>query len=462
MIQYLRKIFSKRLTKPGIIFCFLIALFCQLLSFSSGSLHSNISIYDEAQHIDYSIHLAGGHVPVYGTELTDNTRRLIYCYPDAEGTTNGMPNVPAATSACTNNLVIPFNVPHGYNYEAQQPFLGYLPYAVAWDLLGLSSKNPSTQLVSLRLVNIFWAIVSFLSLMAIYRRFRPRLDVAISGILFLYLNPLALYSISYVTNDSSAIATGLFSVNLYYWLNERIAIQKRISTLFLYGSYGVILSLLRATYVLIPVLVLLGIITFRNKLSNYKILRYHQLIQLLLTISTTILYQLVIRFADTVSTATVLHVVNPTSVASPLTFQQVTSTISAVSGIFSVYWWPPPIGPFQNLIYSGPLIIFLFLCAGITLINLIHPIHLGESEDLMSAMAPATISTFFLFSLFFTFLYFVINQGAQWAPPRYLLPIFPFLLVPILNQLMTNKRFIFLFNTVGIVTLLSLIYTPFK
>ncbi len=444
------------------LFCFLIALFCQLLPLSSSSLHSSLSIYDEAEHIDYSIHLASGHLPVYGTKLTDRTRRIIYCYPDAQGTTNGMPNVPAATSSCTNNLEIPFNVSNGYNYEAQQPFLGYLPYAVTWNLLGLSSKNPSTQLISLRLVNIFWAIVSFISLMSLYRRFRPRLDVAIAGTLFLYLNPLVLYSISYVTNDSSAIAVGLFSVNLYYWLHERLDSQKRFSTLILYGSYGVILSLLRATYVLIPVLILLGIITYRNKLINYKVLRDYQLFQLLVTIMTTILYQIVIRFAGSVSPATVLRVVNPTSAALPLTFKQVTSTISSVSGLFSVNLWTPPVAPFQDLIYSGPLIIFLFLCAGITLINLIHPIHLGEKEDLMSVIAPVTISTFFLFSLFFTFLYFVINQGAIPAPPRYLLPIFPFLLVPVLNQLMTNKRFIFLFNVVGIITLLSLIYTPFK
>ena len=456
----MKKILSSEITVGGSIFCSFLLGFCLLLAFSGSSLFSNLSIFDEAQHIDYSIHLASGQLPTFGTKLTDTTRRIIYCLPDAAITTNGMNNISPPATKCSSSTNIPADVPHGFNYEVQQPPLGYLPYVAIWNIFNLGSKNPATQLLALRLGNVFWAAATILSLLLLYRRIRPQLNVAIAGVFFIGLNPLILFSYSYVTNDVPAVTLGLLAVNLLYYLIEKIDSGDRKKAIVLYCLFGILLSLFRTTFILIPMILLIGIFVNRRKLSNYKDLIRIHLIQLLLFFITSGIYQFVIRVKGTVSAQTVLHVVNPTSLAAPLTFNIVTSTISAATGVFNPYWTPAPGSPFALIQSSGPTIVFLFLCAGITLVSFIHPLHLRDNKDLVSVLAQPAVSSFFMFSIGFTLIYYLLNEGAQWAPPRYLLPAIPFLLVPALIQLKTNEKFLYLFNTVGIICLLSLHFQP--
>jgi hypothetical protein len=148
---------------------------------------------DELTHYDYVMNLDEGHIPRWGTLLQPDTTRLSYCLQAA-----------VAPPHCT----APPGFGVGYDYEAQQPPLVYLPYI----LTSNPSASPAAALRDARWGGAIWAgaaaalivalgVVEDLSLL--------RLMVVFAICL---LSPVAVSAEATVTNDSASVAAGLLGL----------------------------------------------------------------------------------------------------------------------------------------------------------------------------------------------------------------------------------------------------------
>jgi hypothetical protein len=199
-----------------------------------------LDVADEGAHYAYVVTLRAGHVPVWGDQLTPADRELMDCLvvvPAPPVRCGGKP-APASSYAAG-----------GYDYEAQQPPLGYLPFVLTAD----PGAPPKAAITDARHGGVIWVAVSGVLLL---------LFAAVDGLSLLalaallatcLLDPVFAYAAGTVNNDAAGVAAG--AVALLAWSLARRRPQ--------WGWWlgliaGVLIGLTKGTFVVVPFALLIG------------------------------------------------------------------------------------------------------------------------------------------------------------------------------------------------------------
>lgn len=153
-------------------------------------------IFDEAPHYDYVVALRGLYIPAWGDTMDQRTLRAAGCLGYEAG---------AAGNDCTKTRRNPdvFSV-KGYSYEAQQPPLGYVPFALA----ATPDAEPKAALAAARNGGVLWSSITaglLVGVAAVEGLSLLGLTVLLTTCL---LSPLHIYAAATVNNDAAAVASG--------------------------------------------------------------------------------------------------------------------------------------------------------------------------------------------------------------------------------------------------------------
>jgi len=436
--------FRTKISKYGLNQILIVAISMLILglglsnSLTSSVLNATLSPIDEAAHIDYSIHLASGTPPKWGDYITRATGKIVDCK------SNGLPPLPPAK--CSQP--VPTSTQYaagGYSYEALQPPLGYIPYAIAWNLLGLSDKSPSQQLLDLRLINWFWILMTVIEFGLFVLMMELTASVILGLVLFLGLNPLIQSSFSYVSNDSSSIALGMAGVLLYTKLTSALNRESiKHSQKYLYIGFGVILGLTKETLLAIP----LSFLVFSFLMPSttaLRSLRKIQALQLIAAIISGLGYQVFLLLISPVSAKVVYH-----TLLSPFTSAHISLSVleTSVQNIFTVL---------TNLNGIFPQLFFV-LVSGALISSLLISSTTIETADYFSMMLPSLGLVALLEMMANYFYLFFLGHYSFATPSRYLLPLLPLLLFVLVPVLVRNSVFVRFFLTIGFVALLFQVF----
>ncbi len=194
---------------------------------------------DEPAHYDYVLDLRHGSIPAWGDQLGQVTLRTVSCLED-----RGCAVRDRSASAYGAG---------GFNYEAQQPPLAYVPFV----LLARPSLSPRAALGSARRGGEVWTVVSaaLLAVMA-WALDLDLLETAVVMAVCL-LSPVAVFAGATVTNDSSALAAGAVAVLVATKARERPLLG---------AAAGILLSALKGSFVIAPaVLVVAGLLAGQRR-----------------------------------------------------------------------------------------------------------------------------------------------------------------------------------------------------
>ena len=188
---------------------------------------------DEPAHIDYALDLRLGHVPAWQDQLNQTTLRIVSC---AEGQT------PSSCRAGDRN---PADAgAGGYSYEAQQPPLGYVPYA----LVATPSRSPQKALLNIRRGGMIWTAAAGVVLLAFALLEGLSLS-ALSVLLAVTLMcPQFFEWAATVTNDSAGAFAGglaLLAVTMSRRWGRPAALSLGIAS-------GLVLGSLKGLYLAVP------------------------------------------------------------------------------------------------------------------------------------------------------------------------------------------------------------------
>lgn len=188
---------------------------------------------DEPAHIDYALDLRQGHIPSWGDRLNQTTLRVVACANQ---------QTPASCRAGHRNPQVAGA--DGFSYEAQQPPLGYVPYA----LVATPSSNPHQALVDLRRGGMIWTAATGLVLLGLGMVEGLSLG-ALSVVLAVALMcPETFEWTATVTNDSAgafAGGLGLLAVAVSRRWRWPAASSAGLAT-------GVVIGLLKGVFVMVP------------------------------------------------------------------------------------------------------------------------------------------------------------------------------------------------------------------
>jgi hypothetical protein len=410
---------------------------CLLPAFTKGTLDEPLSPIDEAAHIDYAVHLAAGSPPSWDSRLTLSTRKIMVCA-----------GISSVSTSCELKVQSPKRYSaSGYSYETQQPPLGYVPYAIAWKVLNLSSDTPQRALRDLRLANLFWALcdVMLFGLVAYLLAFS--IEVLIGGALFLGLNPQTISSLTYVTNDAPAIPVGLLCVLMYLWLfgdGSRLRFASKQTNYLLLGALGILIALFKTTFLAVPLAFLLLIVFRRRKIAQYVVLRNAAVIQILAGTAVAILYQLWNSSRSVTSSATVEHALLSFSSISHFPFSTIGQSISYTTNLFVA-------GSTWSLIF------FLLGSAGLVVTNLARPIPESQMTSILDADTGSVLVTGILLAIGQTVFLYELGHFNFASPVRYLTPLLALLTVPVVGQLRLARKFTRYYVLLGFITCLILL-----
>jgi hypothetical protein len=202
-----------------------------------------LDVSDEGAHYAYVVALRAGHIPVWGDRISVADRRFVDCvnlYPLPAKC--GAP-VPAADRYPAG----------GYDYEAQQPPLGYLPYL----LTANPGAPPATALADARRGGVIWVGLTGLLLFAF--GWVAGLDLlALAAVLATtLLAPAFTYAAATVNNDAAAGAAGALAL-----LGWALARRRPGWGLAIGLTAGVAIGLTKGIFVAAPfALVVAGLVT---------------------------------------------------------------------------------------------------------------------------------------------------------------------------------------------------------
>jgi hypothetical protein len=200
---------------------------------------------DEQAHFDYAVYLSHGQVPRWGDLYKPETVHLLDCL----GVVRTTPR------PCTGNTDPAAYPPEGFSYEAQQPPLAYLAYV---PFVG-PGNSPAATLDHARAGGLAWLAVG-LCLLGVVAWLGDFTLLQLAALLTICgLNPWTIESAAVVTNDSAAIAAGAATI-------ATIQLARRRSyLLILCLVVGVVIGLLKATFIAAPVAVLIGALVLESR-----------------------------------------------------------------------------------------------------------------------------------------------------------------------------------------------------
>lgn len=212
-----------------------------------------LDVADEGAHYAYAVALRSGHVPAWGDTLTVAERNLVDC----------LESIGVPPAQCGSPPPSPSHyAARGYDYEAQQPPLGYVPYA----LTANPSASPDAALTAARHGGMLWIAASagLLLLLAVLEGFSLLgLTALLATTLF---DPVFTYAAATVNNDAAGIAAA--AVALVAW-----SLSKRFSrwSLGLGLGAGVLIGLTKGTFIMVPfALVVAAIVVEGRQLLSWS------------------------------------------------------------------------------------------------------------------------------------------------------------------------------------------------
>ncbi len=199
-----------------------------------------LDVADEGAHYAYVVTLRAGHVPAWGDQLTRSDRELVDC----------LAVVPAPPVRCGGKPVAASHyAAGGYDYEAQQPPLGYLPFV----LTANPAAPPTVAITDARHGGIIWVAVSGV-LLLLFAVVDGLSLLALAALLATcLLDPVFAYSAGTVNNDAAGVAAG--AVALLAW---SLARQRPRWGWWLGLIAGVLIGLTKGTFVVVPFALLIG------------------------------------------------------------------------------------------------------------------------------------------------------------------------------------------------------------
>lgn len=206
-------------------------------------------IFDEAAHFDYVLKLTYGEIPSWGSTYEQRTMLIAECMGNA--LTNPILNCDIKER---NPKGFP---PDGYNYEAQQPPLGYLAYVPGLLLSG--DRDPGATLNYVRdtggtlLLVVTSAILFALATQMRLGFFRTTLLAGIT-----LLAPMTIHAYSTVSNDPATVIATLIFASLLLAARGRGA---RVATI-LGLIAGLVVGGTKSSAILVPAAMLLALIGF--------------------------------------------------------------------------------------------------------------------------------------------------------------------------------------------------------
>ncbi len=173
-------------------------VFMAFLSFSQinrdSTTNARFDVYDEGAHFDYVLKLKENKIPSWGSQYDQLTVKIVDCLGTAF----------AAPGNCGDaNRTVTNYAPYGYNYEAQQPPLGYLPYV----FYNFSPKSESKAiLLGMRAFGSdFWLGLTSILLILVFLIRRVNLGWLAIATFFVLLNPTFIHALATINNDAAVV-----------------------------------------------------------------------------------------------------------------------------------------------------------------------------------------------------------------------------------------------------------------
>lgn len=220
-------------------------LAASLLSYSQVQRDSNATphfdVYDEAAHFDYVLKLKENAIPAWGSQYDQLTLRIVDCL----GTFFTGPGDCSEKKRPVENYA-----PRGFNYEAQQPPIGYLPYV--FHKIS-STDNPKDILMSLRLFGSkFWLILTALLLTFLFVMNPVKIMWVVFGAFAIFVNPTFVHAVATVNNDAAVVPVVLIWIITEQHLRFRKN-ARNIPGWILRVVVSIILGAVKGFLVLIPI-----------------------------------------------------------------------------------------------------------------------------------------------------------------------------------------------------------------
>ena len=239
-----------RFNKPVSLLVITLFLAFSLLLSNHRTATTQLDVFDEGAHLDYALKLAHGQIPKWDDKLGQESLLIadcagrFYAKPTACISKNRNPDLYGAS---------------GYSYEAQQPPIGYLPYA-AMD--HFSNKNPISILKKIRTGGRVWTVLSAAVILLLSMRFKLGLlqTAVLSGITL--LNPAYINSAGTINNDASALFFGALTLYFVY----AIKTNKKV----IFYLFGFTLGLTKLLFALLPAALCIVAFYYSNRKRRPK------------------------------------------------------------------------------------------------------------------------------------------------------------------------------------------------
>jgi hypothetical protein len=208
-----------------------------------------LDIFDEGAHLDYSLKLSNGHIPRWDDKLGQETLLIADCVGGYF--TKPSPCVPKSRNPDLYGA-------SGFSYEAQQPPIAYIPFAV---MKHFANNNPTKELIDIRKAGIFWTILSAIVILFLANHFKlyPLQVAVFAGVTL--LNPAYINATGTINNDASALFFGMLTIYLIFGISTD---KKRIHYLF-----GALLGLTKLLFAALPAaLFLVAFIDHKKRVQN--------------------------------------------------------------------------------------------------------------------------------------------------------------------------------------------------
>jgi hypothetical protein len=190
-------------------------------------------VADESAHYAYVVSLRSGHIPRWGDTLTPAEREMVDCLQAI-----GVPPVRCgATPPPASHYAA-----GGYDYEAQQPPLGYIPFVLAAN----PNAPPDQAIAAARHGGMIWVGISGV-LLLLFIAVEGLSLLALTGLLATcLLDPVFTYAAATVNNDAAGVAAGALAL-LAWSLSRRIG-----WSIWLGLGAGVLIGLTKGLFVVVP------------------------------------------------------------------------------------------------------------------------------------------------------------------------------------------------------------------
>lgn len=286
-----------------------------------------LDVSDEGSHYAYVVALRSGHLPVWGDILTLQERKLDDCLQSLGTPPAQCGSRPPAASRYPAD---------GYDYEAQQPPLGYLPYV----LTANPSAPPDSAIAAARRGGIIWVAISGGLLLAL-AWFEELSLLGLTALLATCLfNPIFTHYTGTVTNDAAAVAAGTTALLAWSWSRRRPRWSLALGV-----CAGILIGLTKGIFIVVPFALLLTAVVEEGRellswTGLWKACRRHLCVisMFVATAVTQIAWLILQDERATVSVSVVMHALLGYSQVATLQPSAVSGGLTSSLALFEPYY----------------------------------------------------------------------------------------------------------------------------